>query len=567
MKKKYVLMIVLCLFMLPSLVMAANVSLSLNCPTMAVSGSEIECKVNITSDVLVNGVSANYTSVSGLTYVNFTPQSGFTAYTASASGFAIGNNSGKSGTYTAGTIKFKVNGAASFELSKIDISDTNFKSYSVGNKKASIRLASNDATLKALSLSNGSLSPSFKAGTTSYTASVDANSVTISATANSSGAKVSGTGNKSLSYGKNTFKVNVTSEAGSTKTYTIEINRPDNRSTNNNLASLSVSSGNISFNKNTTSYNLNVAADVTSVKISASVEDSKASFVSGFGARNVNLKYGKNTVLVKVKAENEKVKTYTININREDNRSTNNNLSSMSLSAGAISFDKNTLNYNVSVPYETTRVEINANVEDSKSTVVINNVDLVVGDNTATIVVTSESGATKTYTLNIKRLAEAEKMSDNNNVSSIDIFGHDFNLVEDVFEYDINVSSSEKDLLFNILMEDDRANYIIEGNDSIKDGSVVTVRAISESGIETEYKFNINKEKEIKQSKKSDFGIYVVACLFCLLIGYGMGYITPMVINKLKPVTVSGNSNKNLSNKRPIKKVVRKVKVVKKDEE
>lgn len=567
MKKKYVLMIVLCLFMLPSLAMAANVSLSLNCPTMAVSGSEIECKVNITSDVLVNGVSANYTSVSGLTYVNFTPQSGFTVYTASASGFAIGNNSGKSGTYTAGTIKFKVNGAASFELSKIDISDTNFKSYSVGNKKASIRLASNDATLKALSLSNGSLSPAFKAGTTSYTASVDANSVTISATANSSGAKVSGTGNKSLSYGKNTFKVNVTSEAGSTKTYTIEINRPDNRSTNNNLASLSVSSGNISFNKNTTSYNLNVAADVTSVKISASVEDSKASFVSGFGARNVNLKYGKNTVLVKVKAENEKVKTYTININREDNRSTNNNLASMSLSAGAISFDKNTLNYNVSVPYETTRVEINANVEDSKSTVVINNVDLVVGDNTATIVVTSESGATKTYTLNIKRLAEAEKMSDNNNVSSIDIFGHDFNLVEDVFEYDINVSSSEKDLLFNILMEDDRANYIIEGNDSIQDGSVVTVRAISESGIETEYKFNINKEKEIKQSKKSDFGIYVVACLFCLLIGYGMGYITPMVINKLKPVTVSGNSNKNLSNKRPIKKVVKKVKVVKKDEE
>lgn len=567
MKKKYVLMIVLCLFMLPSLAMAANVSLSLNCPTMAVSGSEIECKVNITSDVLVNGVSANYTSVSGLTYVNFTPQSGFTAYSASASGFAIGNNSGKSGTYTAGTIKFKVNGAASFALSNIDISDTSYKSYSVGSKKASIRLASNDATLKALSLSNGSLSPSFKAGTTSYTASVDANSVTISATANSSGAKVSGTGNKSLSYGKNTFKVNVTSEAGSTKTYTIEINRPDNRSTNNNLASLSVSSGNISFNKNTTSYNLNVAADVTSVKISASVEDSKASFVSGFGARNVNLKYGKNTVLVKVKAENEKVKTYTININREDNRSTNNNLASMSLSAGAISFDKNTLKYNVSVPYETTRVEINANVEDSKSTVVINNVDLVVGDNAATIVVTSESGATKTYTLNIKRLAEAEKMSDNNNVSSIDIFGHDFNLVEDVFEYDINVSSSEKDLLFNILMEDDRANYIIEGNDSIQDGSVVTVRAISESGIETEYKFNINKEKEIKQSKKSDFGIYVVACLFCLLIGYGMGYITPMVINKLKLVTVSGNSNKKLSNKRPIKKVVKKVKVVKKDEE
>lgn len=420
-----------------------------------------------------------------------------------------------------------------------------------------VRVTSTNNSLASLALNNGSLSPSFNANTTNYSATIDSASTTINAKVADSTAKVSGTGNKSLKYGKNTFNVVVTSESGATKQYTIVINRPDNRSSNNNLKSLSTSVGNLSFNKNTVSYSVNVAANVASAKIDASVEDGKASFVSGFGPRTVNLKYGKNPVQIKVKAENEKIKVYTININREDNRSKNANLISLSLSAGSISFHKDTVIYNVSVPYEVTKININAIAEDGKSKVVVNNTDLVVGDNVATIVVTSEAGVVKTYTLNIKRLTEAEKMSDNNNVSSIDIFGHDFDLLDDVFEYDINIASNEKDLLFNVLMEDDGANYIIEGNEKLKDGSVITIKAISESGIEKEYKFNINKEAiSVNSSNESDVWIYVMACLVCLIIGYGMGFLTPMIVNKLKPAAVD------------VKPVTKKVvKVVKKSSE
>ena len=540
MKKCSGYLLFLVLFILPSIVFAAgSVTVSSNSLSIAPNGTS---NFNIVATNAAGKVTISSSDTSVVTVNKSSEWVENGTLTVTATGKKTGN----------AKITITVD-AATFDSEEIK------KTYTIN-----VRVKSTNNNLGSLSLNNGTLSPSFSASTTSYTATVNAASTTISATTADSKAKVSGTGSKTLDYGKNTFKVIVTSEAGATKTYTIVVTRPDNRSTNNNLSSLSTSVGTISFNKNTTSYNLNVAADVKSVKISATVEDSKASFVSGYGARTVNLNYGKNAVLVKVKAENEKVKTYTINITREDNRSTNNNLISLSLSAGAISFDKNTLNYNVSVPYETTRVEITAIVEDSKSTMVINNTDLVVGDNIVTIVVTSESGATKTYTLNIKRLTEAEKMSDNNNVSSIDIFGHDFDLVEGVFEYDINVGSNEKDLLFNILMEDDRANYIIEGNESIKDGSVITVKAISESGIETEYKFNINKEAI--QSEKSDFGIYIIACLFCLLIGYGMGFVTPMVINKLKPATANSSSVKTLA-KEPVKKVVRKVKVVKKNEE
>jgi len=94
------------------------------------------------------------------------------------------------------------------------------------------------ATLSALTLSSGSLSPSFAAATTSYTATV-ANSIatlTVTATTSSSTAtlKVNGSSTSSgsasssisLSVGSNTVSVVVTAEDGSTTaTYTIVVTR------------------------------------------------------------------------------------------------------------------------------------------------------------------------------------------------------------------------------------------------------------------------------------------------------------------------------------------------------
>lgn len=86
---------------------------------------------------------------------------------------------------------------------------------------------SDNANLKSLSLSNGSLSPAFSASRTSYTATV-ANSVTqckVYATASDSGAKVSVSGDSALKVGKNTRTVTVTAPSGAQKTYTITITR------------------------------------------------------------------------------------------------------------------------------------------------------------------------------------------------------------------------------------------------------------------------------------------------------------------------------------------------------
>lgn len=83
------------------------------------------------------------------------------------------------------------------------------------------------ATLKSLSLSEGTLSPAFSSGRTSYTAKVkyEVTSCKVFATATDGKATVAVGGKEALAVGKNTRTVTVTAQNGTQKTYTIVITR------------------------------------------------------------------------------------------------------------------------------------------------------------------------------------------------------------------------------------------------------------------------------------------------------------------------------------------------------
>ena len=135
--------------------------------------------------------------------------------------------------------------------------DFNFKTY-VGAASAS-----SDATLSAMTLSSGTLSPSFASGTTTYTASVTSStsSITVTPTRNEAHAtiqvRVNGgsyssvtSGNASsalsLNFGANTINVKVTAEDGSTiVTYTTTVTRANYTAVSNgNWTSTSTWDGN-----------------------------------------------------------------------------------------------------------------------------------------------------------------------------------------------------------------------------------------------------------------------------------------------------------------------------------
>ena len=106
----------------------------------------------------------------------------------------------------------------------------NFANESVaigGDSMVTVSAQSSNAYLSSLSLGDVTLTPAFAADTTAYSASVanSVESVTVTATAADSKASVSGTGEHSLDVGRNTITVKVTAEDGTTKDYTITVDR------------------------------------------------------------------------------------------------------------------------------------------------------------------------------------------------------------------------------------------------------------------------------------------------------------------------------------------------------
>lgn len=132
------------------------------------------------------------------------------------------------------TFKALKTGKTSIDCTGYDISDgTNdpqSMNVNMGNSVVTINAqptASSNNNLSSLSISPGTLSPGFSAGTTSYRASVSnsTTSVAVSATAADGKARVAVWGNTGLDVGNNTVTVQVTAENGSKKTYTITVNR------------------------------------------------------------------------------------------------------------------------------------------------------------------------------------------------------------------------------------------------------------------------------------------------------------------------------------------------------
>ena len=104
-----------------------------------------------------------------------------------------------------------------------------------------------------------------------------------------------------------------TQQKPSTSTSTQQKPQEDNRSKDNNLATLSVSEGTITpaFSSETTKYSVSLPGDVTKITLSAKANDSKAS-VTGTGEKE--LVVGHNVFTVTCTAENGSDKKYVVDI-------------------------------------------------------------------------------------------------------------------------------------------------------------------------------------------------------------------------------------------------------------
>jgi hypothetical protein len=189
------------------------------------------------------------------------------------------------------------------------------------------RAASSVATLSALTLSSGTLSPVFSPGTPGYSASV-ANAVTaitIGATATDSTATVRVNGlapgaSIPLAIGANTITVQVTAQDGVARgTYTVTVTRA--ASSVATLSALTLSAGTLSpsFGSATLAYTASVPNAVASVIVGATATDSTATVTVNGAAPGVAvaLAVGNTAINVQVTAQDGVTRSaYTVTVTR-----------------------------------------------------------------------------------------------------------------------------------------------------------------------------------------------------------------------------------------------------------
>ncbi len=285
--------------------------------------------------------------------------------------------------------------------------------------------------LENLNISSGVLTPSFASNTTTYTDSVpySVSNITVTPIAKDieAGIVVNGiaitSGMESqpinLIIGKNTISIVVTAQNGVARTYSIKVTRT---ATSNNLESLTISSGVLtpSFASNTTEYKDSVPYNVSNITVTPIAKDINANIAvngilvtSGLESQPTDLTVGKNTIGIEVTDQSGVTKAYSINVTRT---AASSNLGSLTISSGILtpSFASGTTKYTDSVPYNVSSITVTPIAMDTDANIAVNGIfvtsglesqpiNLTVGKNTIGIEVTAQSGATKTYSVNVTR--------------------------------------------------------------------------------------------------------------------------------------------------------------------
>ena len=300
-------------------------------------------------------------------------------------------------------------------------------------------------------------------GTKTYT--LDAvgyskSSIVIGYTKGESHETVTGDGEKTLQVGDNSFDVVVTAHNGTDKTtYTIKIYRQSNDATLKELNVTSSKTGRLdpAFGPNTTTYTYYTDADETSVNIEGVKNHDGASVsgnVNGVNPRNVS----SVTITVTPEDTTQPSKSYTITFDVA--QSSNSNLSNITINGDTIQgFDSNDTDYEITVPSNTSQVDIEAELEDGRGTISGDTgmQSLDYGTNTFVVTGNAEDGTPKDYTITITREKKHDDTLLDIKVDNVSVEG--FSQTDpDGTEYSVNdVSNSQETVNITVVTNDEDA--------------------------------------------------------------------------------------------------------------
>lgn len=347
--------------------------------------------------------------------------------------------------------------------------------------------------LISITTDKGELIPQFEKTNLYYDIDVsyEVTEININATKEDERAALVGDGKYKLDIGENYIYLEVTTQEGGTRTYTICVNR--NESTESRLERLEIGGAilNPGFNRDTYEYSVVTNGSELDFKALEPVDKNAKVFVSG----NSFTKPGEYKVIIVVTAPDKKTtSTYILTVTKKQNN--NNNLASLEVYGYEIApeFEKDTILYTLTVENNVQTVMVGAVPEEKTSKVEgTGEINLQVGLNKVQVVVTSEAGSKKTYTIEITKKASSDnliKELEINNGSLNEEFRPEQN------NYTVNLPYSDTSLDLNIILNDPSSTYEVVGNENLKVGeNEVKIIVTAEDGTKNTYTLIVNRAR------------------------------------------------------------------------
>ena len=275
---------------------------------------------------------------------------------------------------------------------------------------------SSNANLSSLQV-NGKSIDGFKSDTYSYTIKdYSDDQIKIDATTQDNKSKVTqGTGTFNVNTGDNSFKVVVTAENGTTKTYTIKVTKPVSQD-ELKLKSLTIENKDKNYthgfkiSDNTNTYKVDVDLSIDKINILAELKKGNGT-IEGLGEKE--LKEGKNQFKLVIKA-GEETREITLIINRVDPNSMTmeDYISKITINGNDIKFSISKNKYSIDVDNSVTKIEFNYPDNDNFKFESSGGDNLVVGENTIKFKVIGKDNESKTFELIVNRLEEKSKLDE-----------------------------------------------------------------------------------------------------------------------------------------------------------
>ena len=452
---------------------------------------------------------------------------------------SLSNGINKTTTIFTFVFKAKKSGTTQITVSNAKLNNNSERMNVTVNPKSitieggSTSVKNSDATLKSLSVDGYTLSPSFSANNTSYSIKVPSNvsSINLSAISNSDKAKIEGIGNVSLTGNVTNVVVKVIAEDGTVKSYNIKIERESStvKSSDATLKTLDVSGYTLipGFKSNVNTYSIKVKNNITGLNVKAIANSDKASVsISG----NKNWKEGNNTITIKVTAEDGSVNNYIVNVEREsseskkdDSKSSDNYLKELTIQSSheiKPKFNKSVMSYNITVPYEVEKLNLNAITSEKNAKVEITgNEKFKVGElNVVEIKVTAEDGSVRIYSLNVTRSTTSSKTG----LKNIEIKDVELSPLfnSNTLEYKAKVKGNKDKLDISATTIDSNSKFEIIGNENLKVGhNNILIKVTDEQGFSSYYSIDVEKEEnKILGLSPLQFGIISGIIGFLLLL-------------------------------------------------